>query len=121
MNVLKAYANRPVSTSPRLSFSDRGAIAGGTEREKKVNKSSGDVLSLSREAMDRLRQNHDALSVCPQDATYDQNGYVMRQVENVRGDLRQLSAHLMAYPESAALTGQLRAMQRQLGSIQAQV
>lgn len=121
MNVLKAYANNPVSPPSRWSFSDRGAIAGGTEREKKINKSSGDVLSLSREAMDMLRQNHDSISVCPQDATYDQNGYVMRQVENLRGDLRQLSSHLMAYPENAALAGQLRTMQRQLGSIQAQV
>lgn len=121
MNILKAYTNAPVSYPSRLSYSDRGAIASGPEREKSINKSSGDVLSLSREARDMLLQNHDNLSVCPQDATYDQNGYVMRQVENLRGDLRQLSSHLMGYPEGAALAGQVRNMQRQLGSFQAQV
>lgn len=121
MNVLKAYANTPVSSVSRWSYSDKGAISSGTEREKTVHKSSGDVLSLSREAREMMRNNHDALSVCPQDATYDQNGYVMRQVEDLRGDQRQLSAHLMGYPEGAALAGQIRNMQRQLGSFQAQV
>ncbi len=121
MNILKAYTKAPVTPASQWSYSDRGAIASGPEREKSVHKTSGDILSLSREARDLLQKNHDALSVCPQDATYDQNGYVLRQVENLRGDLRQLSSHLMGYPEGAAIAGQLRNMQRQLGSIQAQV
>lgn len=122
MNVLKAYRNQPAAAAvSRWSVSDKGAIAGGPEREKRVHKASGDVLSLSKEAREMLRQNRDALSACPQDATYDQNGYVMRQVENLRGDLRNLSAHLTGYPEGAAITGRLRSMQRQLGGIQAMI
>lgn len=121
MNVLKAYANRPVTGTSRISYSDRGAISGGPEREKTIHKSSGDVLSLSREARDMLRKNSDSLSVCPQDATYDHNGYVLRQVDNVSNDLRQLSTHLMGYPEGVALAGQLRNIQHQLGSFRAQV
>ena len=121
MNVLKAYANRPVTSTPRLSYSDRGAIASGPEREKTVNKSSGDVLSLSAEARDLLNQNRDAVSVLPQDATYDQKGYVTRQVEELQGDIRHMTSHLAGYPGGMAMAGQLRAMQRQLGRFQAQV
>lgn len=121
MNVLKAYANAPVTSPSRWSYSDRGAIASSPEREKTVHKSSGDILSLSREARDMLRENRDSLSVCPQDATYDQKGYVLRQVENVRGDLHRLSSQLLNYPDSSAMTGQIHNMQRQLRSIQAQV
>lgn len=121
MNILKAYAHTPAAPVSRWSYSDKGAIASGPEREKSVHKSSGDVLSLSREARDMLQQNRDASSICPQDATYDQNGYVLRQVENLQGDLRNLSSRLMAYPEGMAMAGQLHNMQRQLRSIQAQV
>lgn len=121
MNAIKAYTNSGINKVHNWSMSDRGLIAGGREREKKVLKSSGDSLSLSQEARDMLKAAGDSVSFCPQDATYDNKGYVLRQVENLQGDLRQLSSQMLNYPDAGAIAGKLRGMQYQLGSLQAQV
>lgn len=126
MRVLKAYADAARQMPGRGMIGNHiNSEAAGTGHQPqsaslKERKSSGDTLSLSDEAREMLGQNGN-ISLCPQDATYDQNGYIMRQVENVQGDLRNLASSLLSVPGGQALSGQIKGLQNHLGSIQAQV
>lgn len=97
----------------------RQKVGGENARIKKELKSSGDTITISAEAKEMLENGGASVSTLPQDTTYDQNGYVLRQVDSLHGDLRNLASHLMSYPEGAAMAGKVRNMQTQLNSIQA--
>lgn len=125
MRVLKAYANaQQQARNMELAGSTihREAAGAGPKpvSSQKELKTSGDTLSLSDEAREMLGQREN-VSLCPQDATYDQNGYIMRQVENLQGDLRNLATNLLTIPGGASLVGQVKGMQSHIGSISAQV
>ena len=125
MRVLKAYANQAqqAQNQPWAGSIIHHESSGAGQAQisaQKEQKKSGDTLSLSDEARQMLNQGEN-LSVCAQDATYDKNGYIMRQVENLQGDLRSLATNLLGTPGGAALAGQVKGLQTQLGSISAQV
>lgn len=125
MRVLKAYANaqQQIRNMEFVGNTIHNEVAGTGIKPvsaQKERKASGDTLSLSDEAREMLGQ-HENVSLCPQDATYDQNGYIMRQVENLQGDLRNLASNLLTIPGGAALAGQVKGMQSHLGNISAQV
>lgn len=125
MRVLKAYANaaqqaRNMGLVGSALHQEAAGAGPSPSTALKERKSSGDTLSLSDEAREMLGQSGN-VSVCPQDATYDQKGYIMRQVENLQGDLRSLASNLLNVPGGSALAGQIKGMQSHLGSISAQV
>ena len=125
MRVLKAYANAAQQTlaqrqSGNIINRETGGSGLPSSAAQKERKSSGDTLTLSDAARERLGHAEN-LSFCPQDATYDQNGYITRQVESVQGDLRSLAANLSSIPGGAMLSGQVKSMQNHLGMIQTQV
>ena len=125
MRVLQAYTNAAQQGQNQiLSGNLLHREAAGTGHvpvsAPKERMASGDTLSLSDAAREMMSQG-DNLSMCAQDATYDRNGYIMRQVENLQGDLRTLASNLLTMPGGAALAGQVKGLQSQLGSISTQV
>lgn len=120
MNILKAYAD-----AGALGQQNYGDIRAPRPRNgQTVSRQSqkGDYLSLSAEAQELLEHGGQPnISVMPQDATYDQHGQVMRQLDSLQGDLRHLAAQFMAQAGMEGMIGRLGAMQSQLFSIRAQV
>lgn len=123
MQILKAYAQAeatgrqnwettPQKTQPRERQQPR---------EKQQPKDEGDKISLSEEAREMLNYGGDALSTCPQDATYDQYGHVTRQFDSLQGDLRTLAAQVMGTSEGAAVAGRLNSLRWQVAGIKAMV
>ncbi len=119
MNILKAYADAGAMGQQGYSAIRTPRTAFGQSVQRQPQK--GDFLSLSAEAQELLEQRRQNLSVTPQDATYDQHGQVMRQLDSLQGDLRQLAAQFMAQPGNEGMLGRLGAMQSRLSSIRAQV
>lgn len=121
MNILKAYADAGAMGQQgygALKSLRQGAPAQNTARPAQ----KGDFLSLSEEAQALLvNGGQKSISVMPQDATYDQNGQVMRQIDSLQGDLRQLAAQFMAQGGAGGMLGRLGSMQSRLSSIRAQV
>lgn len=121
MNILKAYADAGAMGQPGFNaiHTPRQSVTqAGTQKSGQ----KGDFLSLSEEAQELLKNGGGStLSVMPQDATYDQHGHVMRQLESLQGDLRQLAAQFMNTQETLGMLGPLNSMQSRLASIRAQV
>lgn len=118
MKILKAYAD-----AGAMSQQGYGALrAPRAPQGQHGQPARGDFLNVSEEAR-RLSAQSGAggISVMPQDATYDQHGHVMRQLDSLQGDLRQLAAQFMLLPGGEAMAGRLGAMRSCLSSIRAQV
>lgn len=118
MRVLKAYAEAG-AFGQQGSTSAMPVIEKG--REKPRPSKSGDSISLSDEARELLENGGASLSVTPQDATYDKQGNVMRQFDNLQSELRALSSHFLAEPGSAQVLGRLGSLQSQVVGLRAQV
>lgn len=119
MNVLKAYTDagalsqqgygmtKPQRSSPR-PVAQRGR--------------GGDCINISDEAREMLASGGlNSLSVMPQDATYDHNGHVTRQLDSLQGELRHLAAQFTAHPATVGMMPHIGAMQSRLASIRTQV
>lgn len=121
MNILKAYADAGAMGQRDYSAIMTPRNSGAPTISRQSQK--GDFLSLSDEARELLEQGYQTtISVMPQDATYDQHGQVMRQLDSLQGDLRQLAAQFMAQgAPHGGMLGRLGAMQSRLSSIRAQV
>lgn len=119
MNVLKAYADSGATGGQNFGL----PVIKRSEREtaNRKNPQSGDSITLSQEARDMLASGGESISVCPQDATYDQHGNMTRQFDSVQSDLRNLAARVMSGGDNPALAGKLGALNYQLGMLKAQV
>lgn len=121
MRVLKAYQNiGSMGQQPRGSLDSRATETRRAPVKSQVSR-SGDCLSLSAEARELLAGGGANVSVLPQDATYDRQGNVMRQFENLQSELRALGSKFIGSPENAAIAGGLGAMRAQLAGLRAQV
>lgn len=120
MNVLKAYAD--AGALGQQSYGRIVPKAGGGARTASQKGRSGDFISISEEAMEMLASGgQNSLSVMPQDATYDQNGHVTRQLDSLESELRHLAGQFIGQPGTASLMPHLGAMQSRLASIRTQV
>ncbi len=121
MRILKAYEN--ISAMGQQNFgSPREKVA--QERTKPVHSQvsrSGDCLHLSEQARELLANGGKSISVMPQDATYDKQGNVMRQFDNLQSDLRALTSQFIGVPGSAGVLSRLGSMQSQVTGLRAQV
>lgn len=122
MRVLKAYAD--AGAMGQQGFGSIGMTMAEREQQPKQKakpSKSGDSISLSEEARELLATGGASMSMLPQDATYDKQGNVMRQVDNLQADLRALTSQLIAEPGTAGILGRLGSMQSQVTSLRAQV
>lgn len=117
MNVLKAYAD-----AGALGNQNSYAIAPRHGGDTRSRKEGGDFLSLSQAARDMLeRDRQNSISVLPQDATYDQNGQVMRQLDSLQGELAHLASQFISSPGTQAMMPQLGALQSRIRTLRAEV
>ncbi len=120
MKILKAYAD-----AGAMSQQGYGALRAPRASQGQSGHgppAKGEFLTVSEEARQLFAQSGaGGISVMPQDATYDQHGHVMRQLDSLQGDLRQLAAQFMLQPGGEAMAGRLGAMRSRLSSIRAQV
>lgn len=121
MRVLKAYTD-----AGQMGQQGFGAVGmprpeHEQSREKPKPSRSGDSISLSDEAREMLANGGVNLSVMPQDATYDKQGNVMRQFDNLQSELRALSSQFMGEPGAAGILSRLGSMQLQVNGLRAQV
>lgn len=118
MRILKAYAQAGMLGQDSASTP---AQASTSRSRANVHSRSGDVISISDEARDLMHNDLGyGYSVTPQDATYDQRGNIMRQVDSMQGELRALASQFATQGEDKIL-GSLKGMQQQLTSLRAMV
>lgn len=119
MRVLRAYADTGASNGQNFAMTPLRR----TEREPQEQRAtpSGDSVSLSPEAREMLENGGNSLSVCAQDATYDQYGNVTRQFDALQNELRNLAGKVMFNTDSPGLAGKIGALGSQLASLKAQV
>ncbi|MBD5553410.1 MAG: hypothetical protein HDQ44_03635 [Desulfovibrio sp.] len=121
MRVLKAYAKASAlgqqNSSPRLL----DHVEQSPRKTKSQRPKSGDSITLSDEAMELLANGADSVSVMPHDTTYDRQGNVMREFDNMQADLRALKNEFMDEPGAAPILGRIGSMQSQLTSLRASV
>lgn len=121
MRILKAYEN--VSAMGQQNLGSRGG-RDGDGRKQSVTSSvsrSGDCLHLSSQAREMLANGGKSISVLPQDATYDKQGNVMRQFDNLQSELRALATQFIGKSGNAAVLGRIGSMQAQAAGLRAQV
>lgn len=121
MRLLKAYADAGAMGQQNFGSLTMPRSEQDQPREKPKPSKSGDSVSLSEEARELLASGGTSMSVTPQDATYDKQGNVMRQFDNLQSDLRALTSQFMNEPGSAAILNRLGSLQSQVGSLRAQV
>ena len=122
MRILKAYQD--ISAMGQQNFgstSGKQAELSRSAAPKSQISRSGDSLSLSDEAREMLANGGPNISVMPQDATYDKQGNVMRQFDNLQSELRSLASQFIGQPGSAGVLGRLGSMQSQVAGLRAQV
>lgn len=119
MNILKAYTEAGSAGGQNFGMMPPRDPATETKRENTQVKSSGDSVRISSKAMELLENGAESLSVCPQDATYDQYGNVTRQIDALNSDLNKLSR--LAYPVGAGIAAQVNAMRPRVASIRAMI
>ncbi len=121
MRALKAYANAGALGQQHFGSANAPRIEENQTRQKPAPSKSGDSISLSDEAIEALANGGSNISVMPQDATYDRQGNVMRQVDNLQSELRALSSEFMNVPGSAPVLGRLGSLQSQVTGLRAMV
>lgn len=118
MRILKAYADAGATGNQNFGL----PVTRKVEREAREQRQSpaGDRISLSAEAREMLASGEESVSVCPQDATYDQYGNMTRQFDSLQQDLRGLAGKAMAEGDMA-LAGKLGILGNRLAALKAQV
>lgn len=122
MRILKAYED--ISAMGQQNFGSPGGKPtelGKAGAPKSQVSRSGDSLSLSEAAREMLANGGTNISVMPQDATYDKQGNVMRQFDNLQSELRALTSQFIGQPGSAGVLSRLGSMQTQVAGLRAQV
>lgn len=121
MRVLKAYAD--AGAMGQQNFGSMNPVR--TQREqagpKQTPAKRGDSISLSDEAREALANGGATLSATPHDATYDKQGNMTRQFDNLQSELRALAAEFINEPGAAKILGRLGSMQSQVASLRTQV
>lgn len=121
MRALKAYANAGALSQQDFGSGHIARPEQNQVRQKPVPSKSGDSISLSDEAIEALGNGGASISVMPQDATYDRQGNVMRQLDNLQSELRALSSEYMNVPGAAPVLGRLGSLQSQVTGLRALV
>lgn len=120
MNILKAYADAGATGGQNFGMAAMQSPVVAKRPETAEVKNSGDSVRLSAEAMALLENGgSDNLQVCANDATYDQNGNVTRQVEALQRDLLSLSR--AAYAMTPGISGQIGALRAHASGLRASV
>lgn len=121
MRVLKAYAEASALGQQNASLGQLNPVTEEKARPKQKPSKSGDSITLSDEAREMLANGGGSLSVMPHDATYDRQGNVMREFDNMQADLRALASQFAGEPGSAGMLGRIGSLQSQLVTLRASV
>lgn len=120
MNILKAYADAGATGGQNFGMNAMQGAPAAKRPETAEVKTSGDSVRLSAEAIAMLESGGaENLQVCANDATYDQNGNVTRQVDALQRDLISLSR--AAYAMGPGISGQIGALRAHAQGLRAQV
>lgn len=121
MKIIKAYTD-----AVAMGNQGYGMGAGASAEDAKAKgrqqtppKQGGDLVRLSAEAMRALETGGESLSVCAQDATYDQYGNLTRQVDALQRDISNLA--MMNFPAGAGMSAKLNSLRAQVNGLRAQV
>lgn len=121
MNVLKAYADAGAMGQQNFGPMALPRPEQRAARPGQKPSRSGDSISLSEEARTALESGGRNVSVMPQDATYDRQGNVLRQVDNLQSDLRALASQFIGESGATGVMSRLGSMQSQIAGLRAQV
>lgn len=122
MRILKAYAEAGKTGNQGQSFLRSKPVEPGTVKKPVTAKPGGDSLSISAEARALLEgASPESIMSGPQDATYDQNGNVMRQFDELQNDLRRIASQVISYGDDSGLAARLGGVRNQLATLRAQV
>lgn len=122
MRVIKAYTDAASTGKQNFGLLGNRVPSRAGQSGAVASKPGGDRISLSDEAIEMLETGSpDALSFCPQDATYDQYGNVTREMESLQSDLRRLAAKFMASADGVGMTGRVNAINSEIAALKAQV
>ena len=112
-------ANAYTQTGNRNGYFTPPLGKSGDTSFNEIIKNSGDKVCFSDQAMELLNHPDKRLNACPQDATYDHNGNMNRQLAALQRDLSGLASS--SWPVHIAMMPQINSLQSQVSRLCMQV